>query len=116
MNFELLVNTIQNTHNQFQQNAIKSINKHLTIRNWLIGFYIVEFEQNGADRAKYGERLLDELAASINLKGLSSRNLKLLRQFYNTYPQIGQVVSDQLKILGFGNNPIGQLPTDQFQN
>ncbi len=44
MNFELLVNTIQATHNQLQQNAIRSVNIHLTIRNWLIGFYIVEFE------------------------------------------------------------------------
>jgi hypothetical protein len=58
MNFELLVNTIQQTHNQLQQNAIKSVNKHLTIRNWLVGLYIVEFEQKGEDRAKYGENLL----------------------------------------------------------
>ncbi|MFA7445911.1 MAG: PDDEXK nuclease domain-containing protein, partial [Flavobacteriaceae bacterium] len=113
MNFEILVNTIQSTHNQLQQNAIKSINKHLTIRNWLVGFYIVEFEQNGSDRAKYGERLLDELADSINLKGLSSRNLKLFRQFYFQYPQIGQIIPEQLNQLGF--NPIRQSATDQFQ-
>jgi len=52
MNFELLVNTIQQTHNQLQQSAIKSVNKQLTIRNWLVGCYIVEFEQKGLDRAK----------------------------------------------------------------
>src|SRR5690606_37574675 len=100
MNFEILVNTIQSTHNQLQQNAIKSINKHLTIRNWLVGFYIVEFEQNGSDRAKYGERLLDELAKSVNLRGLSETNLKLFRQFYFQYPQIGQIVPEQLNQLG----------------
>lgn len=115
MNFALLVNTIQTTHNQLQQNAIKSINKHLTIRNWLVGFYIVEFEQNGLDRAKYGERLLEELADSINLKGLGSRNLKLFRQFYNTYPQIGQSLTDELKKLGFNNRSIHQLSTDELQ-
>ncbi|MBK6834035.1 MAG: hypothetical protein IPG89_07095 [Bacteroidetes bacterium] len=45
MNFDLLVNTIQQTHSTLQQSALKSVSKHLTIRNWLVGFYIVEFEQ-----------------------------------------------------------------------
>lgn len=116
MNFELLVNTIQQTHSTLQQSALKSINKHLTIRNWLVGFYIVEFEQKGEDRATYGEKLLPELAKSINIKGLSVTNLKLNRQFYNTYPQISQTVSDQLKQLGFSNSPIRQLATDELQN
>lgn len=114
MNFELLVNTIQQTHNQLQQSAIKSVNKHLTIRNWLVGFYIVEFEQNGLDRARYGEKLVDELANSINIKGLGARNLKLFRQFYFLYPQIGQILSDQLKQLGF--NLIRQSLTYELQN
>lgn len=112
MNFELLVNTIQQTHNQLQQSAIRSVNKHLTIRNWLVGFYIVEFEQKGLDRAKYGDKLLDELANSVNLKGLGARNLKLFRQFYFQYPQISQTVSDQLKQLGF--NSIRQMLSDEF--
>ncbi len=99
MNFEFLVNTVKDTHNTLQQNALKSVNKLLTIRNWLIGFYIVEYEQNGHDRAKYGEKLLDELATSINLKGLGSRNLKLFRQFYFSYPQIMHSVSAQLNAL-----------------
>ncbi len=114
MNFELLVSTIQQTHNTLQQSALKSVNKHLTIRNWLVGFYIVEFEQKGEDRAKYGEKLLSELSKSIDIKGLSVTNLKLNRQFYNIYPQIHQTLSDELKKLGFDNNPIGQLPTDEF--
>lgn len=112
MNFELLVNTIQQTHNQLQQSAIKSVNKHLTIRNWLVGFYIVEFEQKGLDRAKYGENLLKELAKQINIKGLAETNLILSRQFYKIYPQIGQILSDQLKQMGF--NSIYQLPTDEL--
>lgn len=40
------------------------------MRNWLIGFYIVEFEQNGEDRAKYGEFLLKNFKQKVNLKGL----------------------------------------------
>ncbi|MCE6988267.1 YhcG family protein [Dyadobacter sp. CY323] len=102
-NFHSLVNVIQETHTTLQQNAIKAINKHLTIRNWLIGFYIVEFEQNGEDRARYGERLLEDLADKINVKGLGARNLKLFKQFHLSYPAIVQTLSAQLQDFGFGN-------------
>ena len=58
MNFEQLATIITDTHQQLQQSAVKAVNQRLTVRNWLIGFYIVEFEQNGEDRATYGEQLL----------------------------------------------------------
>lgn len=82
----------------------------------MVGFYIVEFEQKGEDRAKYGENLLSELAKSVNIKGLSVTNLRLNRQFYNTYPQIHQTLSDEFKKLDFNTNQIYQLPNDEFQN
>ncbi len=85
MNFELLKNTILETHTSLQQNAVKAVNMHLTIRNWLIGFYIVEFEQKGEDRAKYGAKLLPELAKKIKIKGLTAPELSRCRQFYNVY-------------------------------
>jgi hypothetical protein len=47
MKFESLVSTIEQTHSHFQEQAVKAVNISLTIRNYLIGFYIVEFEQNG---------------------------------------------------------------------
>ena len=77
MNFNNLIQTITTTDQVLQSEAAKAINKALTARNWLIGLYIVEFEQNGEDRAKYGSRLLDKLAEKISRKGLSARNLKL---------------------------------------
>jgi predicted nuclease of restriction endonuclease-like (RecB) superfamily len=95
---------------------LKSVNKHLAIRNWLVGFYIVEFEQRGEDRAKYGENLLSELTKSVNIRGLSQTNLKLNRQFYDMYPQIGQTLSDQLELLTFASSSMRQLPTDEFQS
>ena len=116
MNFELLVNTIQQTHSTLQQSALKSVNKHLTIRNWLVGFYIVEFEQHGEDRAKYGGKLLADLAKEMKIKGLSETNLIINRQFYRTYPQIAQTASEQLKLLGFGNTSIYQTLSDEFHN
>lgn len=99
MNFDLLVHTIHDTHTTLQQSAIKAINKHLTIRNWLIGFYIVEFEQKGEDRARYGEKLLQNLADSLNQNSLSYRNLRLFIQFYLLYPQISETIKEQFSQL-----------------
>ena len=60
--FESLVLTIAQIHQQAQAFVIKAVNVGLTLRNWLIGHRIVEFEQNGNDRAAYGARLLPALA------------------------------------------------------
>ena len=65
MNFEQLATIIADTHQRLQQSAVKAVNQCQTMRNWLIGFYIVEFEQNGEDRAKYGEFLLKNLEQII---------------------------------------------------
>jgi hypothetical protein len=67
LHFENLVNNIEQIHHHFQQQAVKAVNVSLTIRNWLIGFYIVEFEQNGADRAKYGEKLIQSGSGCYHL-------------------------------------------------
>ncbi|MEI7596968.1 MAG: PDDEXK nuclease domain-containing protein [Bacteroidota bacterium] len=99
MDFEKLVYSIQSTSNQLQQSAIKAVNIHLTIRNWLIGYYIVTFEQQGEDRARYGAKLLQNIATTLNKDSFSYRNLKLFRQFFIEYPQIGQTVSAQLKAI-----------------
>ena len=88
MNFNDLQKNIRHISGTFRQNAVAAVNTYLTVRNWLVGFYIVEFEQNGEDRAKYGAKLLQNLADAFDEDGLSYRNLKLYRQFYNTYPQI----------------------------
>ena len=57
MNFNSLKQDIKTISDSFRQNAMAAVNIHLTVRNWLIGFYIVEYEQNGEDRAKYGSIL-----------------------------------------------------------
>lgn len=88
MKFSELSENIRQVSNTLRQNAVSAVNAHLTVRNWLIWFYIVEFEQNGDDRAKYGAKLLQNLADTLAEDGLSYRNLKLFRQFYQAYPQI----------------------------
>jgi hypothetical protein len=95
MNFEKLVSSIQTTSATLQQNAVKAVNIHLTLRNWLVGLYIVEYEQNGEDRAKYGQQLLSSLASEIKIIGLGETNLKLCRQFYAVYPEILQTLTPE---------------------
>ncbi len=79
MNLNILIENIHKVQTELQQQAIRSVNQALTTRNWLIGFYIVEYEQNGKDRAQYGEKLLQKLAQELTkkrLKGFSHRSFK----------------------------------------
>ena len=74
--------------------------------NFEIGRHVVEFEQQGAERAEYGQQLLKQLAERLTAEfgnGFSLSNLKLMRQFYMQYAQrIGQTAS------GFSD---GQAPS-----
>ncbi len=118
MNFNTLINSITTTDSVLQTEAVKAINKALTARNWLIGLYIVEFEQNGEDRAEYGAKLLQKLAERLNLRGLSFRNLKLFRQVYTEYSHLSQPIQAYLKgqgIISKLDSSIGQLPIAQLQ-
>lgn len=92
MKLSQLASIIQAAHEALQQNAVRAVNQNITARNWLVGCWIVEFEQKGEDRAKYGEKLLFELAKSVNIKGLGSTMLSQCRKFYLVYPQIGSAV------------------------
>ncbi len=92
MDFPQLTSNILVTHNALQNNAMRAINQNITARNWLVGYWIVEFEQNGEDRAKYGDRLLSELAKSVDIKGLGATMLSQCRKFYLVYPQIGKEI------------------------
>ena len=87
--FEDLSAYVLQTHQTAQAGAIRAINQMGTLRNWLIGCYIVEYEQGGRDRAKYGDRLLKRLEESVNTKGLNLTLFKNSRRFYLLYPQIG---------------------------
>ncbi len=96
--FDSLVRAITLAHDRLLMKAVKAVNISLTLRNWLIGFYIAVYEQRGADRAAYGERLLEKLAkrlAESGLKSCSERELRRYRRFYQIYPQIRETVSPE---------------------
>lgn len=82
LNFENLSETLLNLNKVFEDGTAKAINRNITARNWLVGYYIVNYEQNGKDRAEYGEKIIRKLADRLNKKSLSYRNLQLYKQFY----------------------------------
>lgn len=86
--FDHLSELVLQLHDSAYSATVKAINRFATIRNYVIGFYIVEYEQLGNDRAKYGDRLLKRLAESVNKRGINETILKNCRRFYLTYPQI----------------------------
>ena len=97
-NFDKLISTIEQVHGQLQASAASAVNQALTMRNWLIGYYIVEFEQNGEDRAVYGEKLIEKLAGKLrHIKGIEERSLRRFRQFYMTYPHFESAIRGSLK-------------------
>ena len=98
MNFESLVRAIESVHHTASGMAAKTINRALTLRNWLIGAYIVEYEQKGEDRAAYGDRLMIRLAERLhkgNVSRCDERELRRYRLFYIEYPQIRDSVSPE---------------------
>ena len=99
MTFDQLAEQIRTVHQSAQTSSVGAINRAMTLRNWLIGCYIVEFEQHGEKRAEYGANLLKKLEERIHERGLNTTLFKLSRKFYLTYPQIGAIVSHQLNVL-----------------
>lgn len=91
LSFDVLTNAIVSTHNSLQDIAIRAVNRMATLRNWLIGFYIVEYEQRGEDRARYGDHLLQQLEAKANVIGLNVTLFKYARRFYKLYPNVAKL-------------------------
>ena len=108
--FAELVALCRSTHEQAQMLAARSADTSMVVRNWLLGRHIVEFEQHGADRAGYGDKLIVRLSEALMKslgKGFSSRNLELFRKFYTLYREISQTLSAK-----FGNKLISSVNTD----
>ena len=124
MNFEALVKHISTIQNTLQAQAAHAVNLALTSRNWLMGCYIVEFEQNGEDRAAYGEQLLKKLEQRLKTKGLNERRFREFRRLYLVYPQlkesVTQYIASQIQIrqslTAEFTEPIRRLVTAESEN
>jgi predicted nuclease of restriction endonuclease-like (RecB) superfamily len=112
--FDSLVELCRRTHEEMQGRAARAVDTQLVARNWLFGWYIVEYEQKGADRAKYGTQHLAALAERlrrIGIRGASQTRLRLYRAFYQHHKRIHPTLSDQLALLPVSGRAIGIRPT-----
>lgn len=91
ISYDDLVIAVKNVHQFSYQAAVKAINRYATMRNWLIGFFIVEYQQKGQDRAAYGERLLKNLENTLQTRGLNVTLFQNCRLFYACYPQVADL-------------------------
>lgn len=108
---ESLAGSINDINAHFLKVTHQQVNKAMTIRNWSVGNYIVEYEQSGNDRAKYAATLFKALAkrlAERGMKSLQVRNLYLSHNFYRACPQILQTTSAKSYLADF-------KPTEKLQ-
>ena len=84
-----LVSLISDTWEKAKGKAAIAVNTELLEANWQTGRYIVEFEQDGNAKARYGEQLLTNLSRNLTMlrgKGYSRLNLFNMRLFYVRFP------------------------------
>jgi hypothetical protein len=96
-----------------RQYAYRAINSAMLNAYWLIGKRIVEEEQNGKERAAYGEEILKTVSKELSNefgKGFSLTNIKNFKKFYLLFSdaQICQTLSD------FSLSQIGQTSSDKL--
>ena len=103
LSFAALVDSIHQVHAHCAAQASRAVNMGLTLRNWVIGGHIHHYELNGLDRAKYGEAMIDRLAAELAKREVTAcerQRLYCYLAFFRTYPQIaGTIPNDALSPL-----------------
>jgi predicted nuclease of restriction endonuclease-like (RecB) superfamily len=102
-----LINSSENFYNKVsellktaRETVIKSVNNTMVITYFEIGKLIVNQEQHGEEKAKYGKNLINELSEKLSTefgKGFSATNIKQMRSFYVTYSK-GQTASDEFNL------------------
>ena len=88
-NYNCLIKAVSNLVKSARFRVVQTVNTEMVTLYWEIGRHIVEYEQGGSDRAKYGTRLLECLSKDLTRKfgmGFSLRNLRNFRLLYRTFP------------------------------
>jgi len=91
-------NNIKTVLEEARSSVYRTVNFAMVQAYWHIGRIIVEQEQKGKERAKYGKALIKELSIKLTKdfgKGFNESNLKYIRQFYLTFPN-GHALRDEL--------------------
>jgi DUF1016 N-terminal domain len=96
LKYSSLVPSIETLLNDARAKVVREVNQTIIFTYWNIGKYIVEYEQSGKERAKYGTELLKRLSKDLTKsfgKGYSYRNLQLIKKFYRTFPIVQSVIA-----------------------
>ncbi len=102
VDMQSLVDEILSIHQDLKCTALRSVNTLLTLRNWLIGYHIANYELQGADRAQYGNRVIENIARELQQRKVprsTKRELHRFCQFYRLYPQIGRSLNAQSSLV-----------------
>jgi predicted nuclease of restriction endonuclease-like (RecB) superfamily len=102
-----LIQNLTHVHEHLKFQAAKAVNVNLTLRNWIFGWRIKEYELKGRDRAKYGERLFPLIAEKLTRLGVSNcerRQLYRYCEFYDAFPEIVGTLSPQLQAILVGKS------------
>jgi len=115
-NFDRLIEVCRQIHEATRRQAIKLANRGLVVRNLLFGYHIVEFEQGGEDRARYGASVLETLSARLSSeigRGFAVDSLELMRRFYLAYGPPGRAgISETLSRILPESSELAQI--EQF--
>ena len=109
---------IESINSYFSDYANRQVNYAYTLRNWLIGMYLFEYEQKGQDRAEYGDNLYRNIAKNLKerkVKGMSYTSLHTFKKFFQTYPSIVQLLPKQFLNAKNQHFVIIQSLTEQFK-
>jgi predicted nuclease of restriction endonuclease-like (RecB) superfamily len=88
INYQQLIELIGEKYHSARNKIVSAVNTQMLYTYWEIGKYIIEFEQNGKEKAKYGTNLLESLSKDLSLKygrGFSRSNLNYMRLLYSKY-------------------------------
>lgn len=100
---KVFVSDLKSIAGETRRQAYRAADRILVVRNWLIGWRIVELEQKGKERAGYGKRVLELASQSLTEeygKGFGLTSVKNMRSFYIKFRnlQIRQALLDEFNI------------------
>lgn len=94
---DTLYESVKQIIEEARNNVYRAANFAMVQAYWQIGKLIIEEEQNGKERAGYGEEIIKQLSERLTKsygKGFNERNLWYMKQFYQTWPKVNALRSE----------------------
>ncbi len=87
-----LIAQIEQTVAEGRKKAVATIDQSMVVTYWNVGRHVVQFEQNGKERAEYGSKLLHNLSRDLRARlgsGYNHSNINYMRMFFLEFPILG---------------------------